>query len=107
MTWLIFTEAFSTSSGLPETFSCVPLESILSAGNLFLRISNLLLFTPTNSMGLIVSRLMIISVKSCRFFEMEDVLLLANILDFNYKNTSDKIVYFCCANYRFAYVFSE
>ena len=60
---MILSFAVSTCSGEPLNFNCVPRESIFSNGNFFLRISNLPLFTPKNSIGLTVSRLMIVSVK--------------------------------------------
>ena len=42
----------------------MPRERILRSGNFFFSISNLPLLTPKNSIGLTVSRLMIVSVKS-------------------------------------------
>lgn len=59
---LIFSLAISTSSGFPVNLMSDPLESIFRRGNFFLRISNFVLFTPKNSIGLIVSRLMSCSV---------------------------------------------
>ena len=63
----IFSLAFSTCSGAPLSLSCVPRERILSRGNFFLRMSNLPLFTPKNSIGFTVSRLIIVSVNSLQF----------------------------------------
>jgi hypothetical protein len=45
----------------------VPLERILRRGNFFLRISSFPLFTPKNSIGFTVSRLMIVSVNTSVF----------------------------------------
>ena len=68
----IFSFAVSICSGLPLSLICVPLDSIFKRGNFFLRRSSLPLLTPKNSMGLMVSRLMIVSVNVDRvlFFNL-------------------------------------
>jgi len=45
----------------------VPLDKIFNNGNFFFKMSNLLLFTPKNSIGLTVSRLMIDSLNGISF----------------------------------------
>src|SRR4029079_17535084 len=64
----IFSRADVTCSGEPLSFNWVPLDKIFKRGNFFFRMSSLPLFTPKNSIGFTVSRLMIVSVNSLRFY---------------------------------------
>lgn len=63
----IFSRAVSICSGAPLSLSWVPLDRIFNRGNFFLRMSSLPLFTPKNSIGFTVSRLIIVSVNALRF----------------------------------------
>ena len=67
----IFSFAPSTYSGAPLSFIWVPRESIFNRGNFFFKISNLPLFTPKNSIGLTVSRLIIVSLNSVTVFRLQ------------------------------------
>ena len=63
-----FEATLLTCSDCPDSFICDPLESILSRGNCFFKISNFELLMPKNSSGLICSTFKITSVKIDRFY---------------------------------------
>lgn len=77
----IFSRADSICSGAPLSFICVPRERIFKRGNFFRSRSNFPLFTPKNSMGLTVSRLMIASVNlfSLMYDGINLILTLASV----------------------------
>ena len=64
---LFYLCASSICSGAPLSFICVPRLRIFNRGNFFFKMSSFPLFTPKNSIGFTVSRLIIVSVNTIRF----------------------------------------